>query len=291
MRNLKVLLNVLTVVRNDRPGLQRTLRSLLSLIIDNKAGNLILKIHIQDGCSVDDTKSAYHKFKALFNSNGSSIIFLSEEDTSLFDAMNKASSSLTEGSLVLYLNAGDQISPDLKANTLVKCLADFEGSSANIAAFRSKNVYQNVEYFMPPIGCSTKQEFIRWLRFNTPVHQAIIFRVDKKFPLHYPLEFKVQADTLLIYYLIKHQGLPNFYNVTLCEFELGGLSNTYTSFKKVITQIREQSIIGNFRGEPFWSRKLRGCLFLLKYMLHKLLGNNFYILHAKANQIFRSSKY
>ena len=34
---------------------------------------------------------------------------------------------------------------------------------------------------------------------------AIIFKVDKKFPLHYPLEFKIQADTLLIYYLIKYQ--------------------------------------------------------------------------------------
>lgn len=291
MENLKVLLNVLTVVRNDRSGLQRTLKSLLSLIEDNDANDLILNIHIQDGCSVDDTKSAYNEFKAGFKASGSSIAFVSEDDISLFDAMNKASSSLIKGDLVLYLNAGDQISPELKANTLVNCLKDFERSTAKMAAFRSKNVYQDVKYFMPPISCSTKQKFIRWLRFNTPVHQAIIFRVDKKFPLHYPLDFKVQADTLLIYYLIKHQGHPNFYNVTLCEFELGGLSNTYTSFKKVITQIKEQSIIGRFREEPFWSRKFRGCLFLLKYMLHKLLGNYFYILHAKANQIFRYSKY
>jgi hypothetical protein len=287
---LKILLNVLTVVRNDRPGLQRTLRSLVSLIEDNENSDLVLKVHIQDGCSVDDTKRAYDEFEAGFTANGSSIVFVSEDDVSLFDAMNKASSSLIKGDLVLYLNAGDQICPDLKANTLVKCLRDLDRSSAMMAAFRSKNVYQNIEYFMPPMGCSTKQEFIKWLRFNTPVHQAIIFRVDKNFPLHYPLEFEIQADTLLIYYLIKYQGSPIFYNISLCEFELGGLSNTYISFKKVLTQIKEQSIIARFREEPLWSRKLRGFLLLIKYVLHRLLGDYFYSIHAKANQILRSSK-
>ena len=288
---MKVLLNVLTVVRNDRVGLQSTLQSLLSLIQVREEGDLVLKIRVQDGCSSDDTKTAYQEFETRFASYGSSIVFISESDVSLFDAMNKASSSLIKGDMVLFLNAGDQICPDLKANTLVKCLRDFDRSSAMMAAFRSKNVYQNIEYFMPPMGCSTKQDFIKWLRFNTPVHQAIIFRVDKNFPLHYPLEFEIQADTLLIYYLIKYQGRPNFYNITLCEFELGGLSNTYISFKKVLTQIKEQSVIGRFREEPLWSRKLRGFLLLIKYVLHKVLGDYFYSIHAKANQIFRSFKY
>lgn len=285
---MKVLLNILTVVRNDRPGLQRTLRSLVSLIEDNENSDLVLKVHVQDGCSVDDTKRAYDEFEAGFAANGSSIVFVSEDDISLFDAMNKASSSLAKGDLVLYLNAGDVIASELEVNSLVSCLKDFERSTAEMAAFRSKNVYQNVKYFMPPVGCSTREEFMRWLRFNTPVHQAIIFRVDSKFPLHYPLEFKVQADTILIYYLIKYQGTPIFYDVTLCEFELGGLSNTYTSFKKVITQLKEQSIIGRFREEPFWSRKVRGFLILCKYFLHKIFGSYFHMLHAKVNRILRS---
>lgn len=289
MKNLKVLLNVLTVVRNDRSGLQRTLKSLLNLIENNYANDLILNIHIQDGCSVDETKSAYNEFKAEFRARGSSIVFVSEDDMSLFDAMNKASSSLAKGDLALYLNAGDVIAPELEANSLVSCLKDFERSTAKMAAFRSKNVYQNVKYFMPPMGCATREKFMRWLRFNTPVHQAIIFRVDSKFPLHYPLEFKVQADTILIYYLIKYQGTPIFYDVTLCEFELGGLSNTYTSFKKVITQLKEQSIIGRFREEPFWSRKVRGFLILCKYVLHKIFGTYFHMFHAKVNRILRSS--
>ena len=283
-----MLLNVLTVVRNDRPGLQRTLRSLVSLIEDNENSDLVLKVHIQDGCSVDDTKRAYDEFEAGFTANGSSIVFVSEDDVSLFDAMNKASGLLRKGELVLYLNAGDQISLSLKKNALIECLRDFEGSSAMMAAFRSQNVYRNIKYCMPPIGCSTQQDFLKWLRLNTPVHQAIIFKVDDDFPIHYPLEFSVQADTVLIYYLIKHQGSPNFYNLTLCEFELGGLSNTYISFKKVLAQIKEQSVVARIRGEPFWIRQLRSSLFFVKYLCHKLLGNYFYTLHAKANRFFRS---
>ena len=53
----------------------------------------------------------------------------------------------------------------------------------------------------------------------------------------------------MIYYLIKYQAKPLFINMTLCDFELGGLSNSYKSFSKVYTQIKEQKIVSKLRDE------------------------------------------
>ena len=39
----------------------------------------------------------------------------------------------------------------------------------------------------------------------------------------------------MIYYLIKYQAKPLFINMTLCDFELGGLSNSYKSFLNLYT--------------------------------------------------------
>jgi hypothetical protein len=281
-------LNVVTVVRNDEMGLRRTLKSLLSLAKKGVGTGLVLNIHIQDGQSVDATALVFGEYKDSFSDLGSLVSFVSVADVSLFDAMNKASQSFQPESLVLYLNAGDVIADSIDFSELSEALEAFNQSDSKMAAFRSINIWRDTHYYMPSLSCSDTTTFRKWIRSNTPVHQAIIFKTDPIFPIHYVLEFEVQADTLLIYYLIKHQGPPLFYNLTLCEFELGGLSNTYISFNKVLVQIKEQGIIAKLRGESVWISKTRTFTLIAKYCLHNCLGDSFYSLHAKINSIIRN---
>ena len=279
----KITLNVITVVWNDVYGLKKTLHSLLNL--HEKNHNIDFKIKIQDGNSDDDTVSYANSFISQYSNNLFNIEFISEEDEGIFDAMNRASSGLKHNDLVLYLNAGDVISKKIDINMFYDSLQIFFRDKAKICAFRSRNIIKDIEYYMPSEKIKNNNDYLEWIRNNTPVHQALIFKFDDKFKLHYPVNFKIQADSILIYYLFKFQGKPIFFDITLCDFELGGLSNSYKSIKKVITQIKEQKIVSDLRNENKFIIFIRMISLILKFFLHNILGSKFYLLHAYLKKI------
>ena len=280
----RINLKFITVVRNDIDGLIKTINSLINLA--NNSKDLSISVFIQDGLSTDSTVISA---KSIIDKNAVSnlkFFISSESDNGIFDAMNKPLKFLKQDDLVCYMNSGDAISKDLDYDLFNKSIQIFFKSKSRICAFRSKNFYSNIHYFMPPKKIKTNKDFSNWIINNTPVHQSIIFKFDNKTPLLYSTKFKIQSDTLLIYNYINKFGSPLFFNTIFCNFELGGLSNSYKSYSKVIQQIKEQNLISKIRGEKKAYIYLRNLSLFFKFFLHNIFGKNFHRIHAISRYLF-----
>ena len=141
-----IILNVVTVVWNDIEGLEKTLNSLLRLYNSSK---IFFKIRVQDGDSFDGTNAFAQKFIKKHSKKGFEIILCSESDNGIFDAMNKASSDFRNNDMVLYLNAGDIISEEIIVDDFYDSLESFAESDYKIAAYRSRNIANDISYYMP----------------------------------------------------------------------------------------------------------------------------------------------
>lgn len=86
---------VITITRNDRAGLIRTIESLRSQTEQNVEHIVI------DGASTDGTLDVLASYSADFP-----LIKISEPDGGIYDAMNKGT-ALATGDLVVFMNSGD----------------------------------------------------------------------------------------------------------------------------------------------------------------------------------------
>ena len=94
-------ISVISVTKNNNIGLFKTLKSL------NKQPSKPLEIIVFNG---DPSDSKISKIIDIFKKK-LNIILISERDNGIYDAMNKAK-NIANGTLLHYLNAGDEISDD-----------------------------------------------------------------------------------------------------------------------------------------------------------------------------------
>jgi len=283
---MQINLNIVTVTKDDSESLKKTINSVL--YIANCNPNINFLHHIQDGNSKDNTKSYINKFKRYKKSSNYLLFFRSCKDRGIFDAMNIASKNFKNNDLIIYLNAGDELSNHINVMLFSNYLHDFLKRKETLAFFRSKNVYKNTSYFMPPNNIMSTKAFQEWIMSHTPVHQSIIFKVSNKYQLKYSLDFQIQSDSFLIYTILKKYSKPIFYNLELCKFELGGLSGNYLNFNKTSLQLKEQIKIMKLRGQGFEAITLTFVLMIIKFLLHNLFGKHFPFIHAKINRLIKN---
>ena len=94
------MLSIITINKDNRIGLQKTIDSLGSLGERNYQWVCI------DSVSTDGSVELANQFKTKDD------IVISEKDTGIYNAMNKGI-SLAKGDYVLFLNSGDTLSPRL----------------------------------------------------------------------------------------------------------------------------------------------------------------------------------
>ena len=283
---MKINLNIVTVTRNDCESLKKTMNSIIHFARKNKKINIFH--YIQDGDSKDNTKNFITKCDYDRIYSNYFLIFNSSKDNGIFDAMNLASKRFKRDDLVMYLNSGDELSNKINSTFFNSCLIDFFKRNKTLAFFRSKNIYKNTSYFMPPKSVKDTESFKKWIFSNTPVHQSVIFKVTDKYPLEYSLDFLIQSDSYLIYTILKKHSKPVFYDIELCKFELGGFSGNYFSFTKMLQQTKEQIQIMKLRGQGFAPIAFTCILMGIKFFLHNLLGNYFVKIHAKINRLIKN---
>ena len=89
------MLSIITVVLNDKVGLEQTLNSLINE--DKKKYEHI----IIDGGSIDGT------FEYIKSTNERIDLYISEPDKGIYDAMNKGI-DVAKGDLITFMNSGDR---------------------------------------------------------------------------------------------------------------------------------------------------------------------------------------
>jgi glycosyltransferase len=106
-----MLITVISVTRNDRPGISQTIAS-----VREQRGVEIQHI-VVDGASTDGTAEwlAEHAWSGRNT-------LISEPDSGIYDGMNKGA-ALAEGELIVFLNGGDRF-PD--SDTALTVISDYE---------------------------------------------------------------------------------------------------------------------------------------------------------------------
>jgi putative colanic acid biosynthesis glycosyltransferase len=195
------MISVVTVVRNDLTGIQKTYQSLIA------QSNQEYEWVVIDAVSTDGTVEFV---KSLIDKR---IVFLSEKDKGIYDGMNKGI-SLSKGDYIFFLNAGDF----LYDNSVLE----------NIAQFVRDNEYDIIYGAVAMrIGGNVYKRFPKKsadsVKHTLPGHHQATFynrKAIQKF--NYDLKYEFSGD----YYLaakLYYEGYRNYYfsDSIIAEFEVG----------------------------------------------------------------------
>jgi glycosyltransferase involved in cell wall biosynthesis len=181
-------LSVITVCLNDLKGLRRTLASVEKQSSDD------IEIVIIDGVSSDGTVEFLKEYESRYP-----LVWSSEPDKGIFDAMNKGIATAT-GEVVVFLNAADSFSDDEVARFVLDDwqkegwdwgfgavrVCDLDGeliSGAVLAPFRQRRIELGVSY-IPHQSMYIRREFFAQigdhdLRFGIAADQEFAIRAAK----------------------------------------------------------------------------------------------------------------
>jgi glycosyltransferase involved in cell wall biosynthesis len=141
------MLSIVTINRDNRKGLQKTINSLQSLGERNYQWVCI------DSVSTDGSVELANQFKTQDD------VVISEKDTGIYNAMNKGI-SLVKGDYILFLNSGDTLSTQMKSLDFMKVVT---GHDLALFGFEIRNTQR-------------KPRANGWRFWSMPTsHQAIVY--------------------------------------------------------------------------------------------------------------------
>ena len=141
------MLSIVTINKDNRMGLQKTINSLQSLGERNYQWVYI------DSVSIDGSVELANQFKTQDD------VVISEKDTGIYNAMNKGI-SLAKGDYVLFLNSGDILSTQMKSLDFMKVVT---GHDLALFGFEIRNTQR-------------KPRSNGWRFWSMPTsHQAIVY--------------------------------------------------------------------------------------------------------------------
>jgi glycosyltransferase involved in cell wall biosynthesis len=203
MDTAEPMVSIVTVVRNNADRLQTTMQSVA------RFKNASCEYVVVDGASTDGTLEVIHRNLGLVDQ------WISEPDTGIYHAMNKGA-ALCRGRYILFLNAGDELVADL---ALVAAGAP-EDCTMQYGRANMVNPDGTLGYVKGKRLKSAK----KFLKGMPLCHQAILYR-RRELP-DYDLRFKIFADRLLTYRLVRDLGLKRtrFLDATLVNYIEDGFS-------------------------------------------------------------------
>jgi glycosyltransferase involved in cell wall biosynthesis len=228
------MISIVTITKNNISGLQKTIESVRSKLISTEEIEHI----VIDGQSEDGSREYLDKCK--------NIRYISKKDSGIYEAMNRGIDA-SNGSAILFLNAGDLLSEEINLNEIVRKM----NYRKFIYCFRCKLRYDEDEYIAP---LSYKNKF----SIGDIVHQSIVcpkyILVENKFnemlPISADSEWKLKV-------LNKYEAV--YRDEILSEFELGGISNS-ASLRSTIKYLKQPSTM---------FVKLRH---IIKFIIRKIVG-------------------
>lgn len=241
---LSMKFSIITVVRNDLAGLERTFQSVAAQKFES------FEWIVVDGASEDGSEAFCKSLDVKFP-----VRWVSEKDAGIYDAMNKGM-VLASGEYVIFINAGDEL---LNEDTLLDV---------------NPKVLDHDLYFFSAEVSSEKRVFLKtakdisYLKHGLPTsHQAIFFKRDLSLEVKYDLRYKICGDYYLVSKMVAGDCTVRSYSDVVSRFYLGGASSKIFSPLIYEPYIIQRDIL----GISFWRRALSLCIRLSKNIILKLI--------------------
>lgn len=225
-------LSIITVCFNSEKTIKETFESVLKQEYDN------LEYIVVDGLSTDSTMQIVKEYKKKFDESNKKLIYLSEKDKGIYDAMNKGI-KLSTGDIVGILNSDDWYEDGIFKNISEEFLKD---ETIDI-------IYGNMNFFNPKkkekrIFKSEKPELL--LESMKIFHPTVFVKKKVYDKLVFNIKNKIASDYefLLENYL---NGLKfKYLDLTITNFRLGGESskNEIIGYIEVLKIQRKNKVKG-----------------------------------------------
>lgn len=202
-------LSIVTVTFNNRTGLEKTINSIRNVTHENCE------------CWIIDNRSSDGTLEFLNAIAQHWVHWISEPDNGLYDAMNKALTKIS-GDYALFINSGDLLLESFSWSTLSQSP---EVTAGKVLIGQTIEKYGKDRYLRPGKGKES-------LFLNMPPHQATFYPRTFFQQAQYRLDMPIGADGEYTARAVEEKGVV-FVPQIVCEFELGGLSSSYSSMKVI----------------------------------------------------------
>lgn len=177
--------SVITVNFNNKPGLERTLKSIVAQTCRN------FEYIIIDGGSTDGSKEVIKDFQRI--SGLPNFKYVSETDSGIYDGMNKGI-SMARGEYLLFMNSGDCFS----SNNVLDLFCNKQIHTADLIVGRQHYIRNGKKSVCRRTYAEEVDE--QFLISNTLPHQATFIKRELMQKLGgYRLDFRVVADWIFWY--------------------------------------------------------------------------------------------
>jgi len=212
IRKGKLMISIITIVKNDLDNLKKTVNSVLSQTFTD------YEFLIQDGLSEDGTLEWIYSIKDLYK-----IKFKSEKDISLYDAMNKAILR-AEGNYIIFLNAGDTF---VEQESLEKIFNILECSNFTLNELIVCDAIIDYGYAQRIHKAVPFEDWLKGDRRQMPtVHQAIFYprEIFEKVG-GYDINYGICGDYEHIRRIVKAGYKWKYISIPLVRYNVYGLAN------------------------------------------------------------------
>ena len=214
-----MVFSIVTVVRNDKSGLEKTIASL------NRQTYPHIEHIVIDGASTDGTVDV------IKNNLNSVNKWISEPDTGIYDAMNKGK-NLATGDYIAFINAGDAFFTDTVLDDMYK------GMDAN----KNKFYYGKVTIFNKDVEWEYKPYDNHDNQYYLPHHQSAFYPAVYFKKENYDTRFKIMGDvdfTLRATRQLEKHYIP----ITTVRSEMNGFSvMVYRHWKGIRLYIKDHQL-------------------------------------------------
>lgn len=223
---MKNKISIITINYNDAEGLRKTLASVASQTYTD------IEHIIVDGASTDGSVDVIREYETinLSSTNPIRIVWVSEKDKGIYDAMNKGVAKAS-GEYLLFLNGGDALSSPTAIEDVSLYLNDtdfvigrsyFSKDGKRCGASPLLSERDMSMYYMYLHGINHQSAFIRRnLLINTP----------------YDTRVKINADWLFfVQTIVMRSATVKFVDLFFSDFDLTGVSSN----NEVVLKEREE---------------------------------------------------